>query len=1591
MKSSEDLLDVELAKMQNELWDLFQTKNPELTNCDDVKKEKIFIWLFRNNKAADTLQHWRIYDKYTDQITKIENNVLLKSSTISGGEGTVGYVLKNREVELVNNTFLDPRGAVSYEDEIIQNYSWAGVPIPTDKNDSSDVDCVISFFYQDYGFFNLDESEKIKSKLIEIVNNYAEKIQRINQIKELESLNQIILQPRIAKTFPGVLTALNKVLSVNSKFYYTGILSKNTNDSFRLDDILFNTSSLENKIKDAINFCNICKNKCVESCFEKQAQEIITYTDLENYHSLNYTQNSECEVWQNYFKYLLPSYLLPIELGSKYKIFYYFSYPLSDAEIETITDLNEFFYNSFLVSIHNQISSLKLMTGLKKEDKEKKIILLKRTTETIFLILQLLVDSLYKNKPFEEKQFGYYIEVLKVSLKNQFLDSLEILLLDSLEILFPILQNKLDKVIHETSFNKNILATELWEIIDNSIQITGINQFKRMDEIKKNAKGIHNHSTLSVLKRAIEEEGEQQGLGNITLKNYSSIFFSWENKIADNGFILNENSLKMKSFRLNWGISKSTYLQSLKINEANFSSRVLNNIRNRYSLMKDYEVIFSHKNTFINSDKDHRLFPKSEQTELIKKAGQKIIVVGIDEEVDESIYNTISTYAENLHKNIEIIELEEGKNRHAFKSAIISILVDSYAHNISAHSLSALKWWFELRAKMLEKRIFIGDKAVELLKLQPTDIKIERRKISEVDYFSEIKDVDIFESKDAHKGFIGDPLMNTARKYYETLGLTDSTYNAKFYSLFDYLQFVNNSETDNLFRFSEPVRSSDKNEHQFNPRFPVPLDYALFPFFRFLRDKGAFWSGVTRDMAFGGESKTWYKILWDDFANNPLYLGTIAKSEGISKLNIHLAVKHEGKWIKGCFVTIDMSVIDYETEMANDADLTVKSSINQEKSKNQETNNNHCIYHCGIDEHEFSRYAFVRLGGCFQSFREILDTPEYAAFMPGGVVGEHALFTIFENTLRNIKHYKDSLVSIKENGIDFWISIEEDSLMDFSLDKSKSDKITSSSTEELANRKENFNKSQLFKVSTWLAHETEIFDSSTLAKMKIKDFDGNSIINKDAVEFKEIDKLKNKFLLKKVTDTSLSSILDPDSGAPRMGGNSQDKACAAMLFNNEFKSVERLKTERDKNYFPWIHFSHDSSANMMKDIILDHDYYIDETKRTTTFIDYLNKLSKISNKGILKKSFEVWRGEDYFIVTDEKELDAENASRFKIVVINVGDEEKKRKIKEALSEAGVIRMLEFSEITISKKQIENEVLVTMDNKLGNKELEIERRYFSELYRLWLFNWYKKNEFTVVCKDGDNIFCYIQNKNNGIQFIQHKRGMNLSADATLNLSHGSKEEDSRCNVRSHGKFWNYFFEGVEIKNPSSLRNFTYKKEKDHLLYEFLETVGTKVVIFDNRIFRKFDQLSRSKKIVFRKNLNLIVLDEDYHKTKRFVDQIISKETRNHNNKPHVIIMHLSFIENISDTNGIKYSEDRMYDFIKDQLSEYFTSNFVFIVITGRGRESWRLTLKTKDQDKTYINKTLFKPVESLLNAVESGISYNDNFDVKYHLCKIIFGS
>ncbi len=853
--------------------------------------------------------------------------------------------------------------------------------------------------------------------------------------------------------------------------------------------------------------------------------------------------------------------------------------------------------------------------------------------------------------------------------------------------------------------------------------------------------------------------------------------------------------------------------------------------------------------------------------------------------------------------------------KQLIKGAVQTILIDSYAHNISAHSLAALSWWFEKRRKMLDRRFngFLEDGEVvekgKLTGLQPESIE----KLQD--------NQDIFD-------------------YYAIQGLEDGTYNGNFYSLHDYMQFMPDEAFKEFLAFNRLVHYKSR---KYKLRFPAPLDYALAPLFRFLRDKGAFWSGVTRDHAYGGESKTLYQILWNDFANNPLYLGTIARTEGVDKVNIDLHVMHEDKWKRGRFLTIDLSLIDYEDHLmdGNGSHTEGKGELENHNRKECKCN---CFEHkadsagnndddkvdlkelkCEDERFEnceekgksrkhwlkpekYSKYALVRFGPCFECFRKILDTDEYRVYLPGGIVGEHAIFTILENTLRNIKHYKDkeTVEDVQKNGLSFHISIEPENL---EVDKGNEGKST--------NRKQ-----ELFKIGTWLGHEIR-----------------NNKENQET-----IDELVNR-----VTALSKESIIDRES-SPRMGGNSQDKICAAMLLNNNFSHVEsQNESERDKKYYPWIH--------------------------------YTNGLMGAEGN-YLQKYFYVWRSEVFYFLDDIKKIEKENISRFKF--LGIPDSPDSDALFKAARENGVVRILKGDRSVLAKG-----------------EHESYDEHISRLYSLWFKEWFGMGNWAIsYFKDDDK--CALDYLDGNVSWVSYGEIDNVRdrLRTKIRFSHGGSDEDTSCNVRSHGVFWSHYFSEVAKKDPVELEKIgaDYTAAgKAISMYDMFEVISTNIYIFDDRVNKRFGEFSRDKIKVF-KEMGVFVRGEKKLR-KRTLCSIIRV--------PHFLIIHLSYIEQMVDSHGSKYGEKSLMAFIRDHILDCFRNpNFIFIVTTGRGRDKWKQAIdftsqeteslvQDQDENRRLIGaiqkQTSFKPIESILDAVETSISYNDNFDMKYKLVKLLLGS
>lgn len=718
-------------------------------------------------------------------------------------------------------------------------------------------------------------------------------------------------------------------------------------------------------------------------------------------------------------------------------------------------------------------------------------------------------------------------------------------------------------------------------------------------------------------------------------------------------------------------------------------------------------------------------------------------------------------------------------NQQYRQTAILSIIIDSYAHNITAHSLTALEWWFRQRG-LLDS----SDPLKEILKIVP-------------------------------------------------------------------------KQADGL------------------------LVHEIHTMIRYLQDKGAFWTGLTREHSFGGKTSSLYSILWYGFACNSLLFGTIAFSENILKVNIKVSIVKtletqygvrfkKQKICSGHFSTIDLKVF-YES---------VKS---------------------GRDE---ILERFVKPGEEFKLLKGPLENIK--AFFPGSVVGQHAFYTILENELRNVKHYQPAaLQEMRRDGLTLHISIEEQSI---------------------AYGDQNA-ESQYYLIGIWLEHPT--------------------VIN----EQKLVDRL-----------TRINSdVVDPQTNRARLGGTSQDKICAAYLFNNSFFSVEQIKTERDKQFYPWIKLGssplENSNATVYEETVISARRYFSD--------DYPNAKTTFQAKyveptlGYFKKFFHLWKGSDVYALTNLDNIagDWENTARFRFVNIGVPSDQVRKRVREE----GIIRVIDSPAATL----------------------------LIEAYPIWLREWLSPYpHYQIQFHVRDDLSAIIEWKNGSVNFFNKadisakKVQKNAPNDHVqiINLIHGGESEDNiRPNqyvrYRSHGVFKQYFLNYSEIYAGSMTTE---------LSAEFLEVIASNVLIFDNRVAERLEQMNSA---VLSDQLRCLSCREDVN--------LWQQQKELGFERFHIIVLHLSFIEAFFDEQGNKkYSEEDIKKFIDEELLSNpkveAKRNFMLMITTGRGRTQWWDKLKA-EKTMNYTSFVTFRPVESILSTIEDAFSIQDDIELKYRLIKVLFGS
>ncbi len=798
------------------------------------------------------------------------------------------------------------------------------------------------------------------------------------------------------------------------------------------------------------------------------------------------------------------------------------------------------------------------------------------------------------------------------------------------------------------------------------------------------------------------------------------------------------------------------------------------------------------------------------------------------------LYQHSEFYHDNrLEKNDAVLnqikDQSEKLREQLLRTATITILLDSFAHNISAHSLTALSWWFRERSE------YLGE----------------------------------------------------GRAILEALGR----------DLNPLIRHFKLGQADDLKKLQRPTLSRE-----------------LYPLFKFLLEKGAFWSGITRQTNFAGKTSDLYNILWFDFINNPLYLGTIANTEEVLKLHIRITVYEKEERVaesdpfrnvKTIKKTEDGTLLDGVFGIINLQDFQM--------GKNNKTS------------------VFVEKGPLYQALKKELKT--IRTFFPGGIIGKHAFFTLLENEIRNVKHFQgETLRSIQKEGLILNISIHERPF-------------------DSQNPQRNEHP-QLLKFGVWLNHPVN---------------------------------LKSELLTKRI-DNLDEDIIMPHTSRPRLGGNFQDKICASMLMTGSFGRVQDKDSKVGSIYYPWIKtagylFRGDKDKRLEFEVSHRNYRLLPPEEFNLTF-------AAEEGEGHLKKYFHLWKGDDILSVNAGENAmnpaDMENQARYRFLHLQNATAAQKDQYKSE----GIIRVLDSPD---------------------------KPKDIAEAYHQWLKKWMKvesgNQDMVVDFKEGGTDIGRLTYQNGEIRFENMpqievnyenprvwKSYDNIPQKLQMGIAHGSQlhKHPEKLNYRTDGELIRHFCHGKKLESASM-------EDKGEML-ELLETFAAKICIFDHRAYNRMymgdailrtpesssiekekleTQLKRLE--VYRNHLRLDIQPEKLDAWKSVQQQGFLNL--------HFLIVHLSFMESLKDAQGNNYSEERIIEFIDEQIlqgrsAESVGDDFVLVITTGRGREQWSEIIRANPK---YARFTTFRPIESILSSMEDAMQVADDFNLKYNLTKLLFGS
>ena len=783
--------------------------------------------------------------------------------------------------------------------------------------------------------------------------------------------------------------------------------------------------------------------------------------------------------------------------------------------------------------------------------------------------------------------------------------------------------------------------------------------------------------------------------------------------------------------------------------------------------------------------------------------------------------------------------LKEHKHR-----AVMAILLDSFAHNVSAHSLTVLKWIFQ--QKILPEQ-------------ELTEVKKLVAKTNEKEQLSAWSEL----------------AQAPAEEFMESIAEIVGRWRAQAQAW-----------QDNKNHTLQPLR------HQIRQ----PND-ELTQLLRYLTEKGAFWSGIGRNEQFGGEAHNLYNLLYNDFANNPFFLGTIAYSEGISKININIKVyESRAHSLKGSSDGKDALKRTYQIAHSEQG-VPLAGTIA-------------CI-DMGNKSDLHYQHAFFQEGEAHDLLQKALE--KIFVYLPGGVVGKHAFFTLLENTLRDVKHYpREEREKMGKHGLDLEISI-----------------FPSKLTRKV--RRGHF-EHDLFKIGIWIS-----------ATQDLKTPKGQPL---------------GALSLKRITDP----IIDRNQKA-RLGGSQQDKICAAMLMTGRFDQVEAKKdNDLAKAYFPWVRFAHYYPDQQGKADGIEEEFEFKVGIREAMPEKYDEALEGLpTSHGYLKKYVHLWRSTKVFRPDPERaELSRVDHNRHYLMLVS------DRRHFASLRQQGAIRVLPSDH---SEQELEQAYSAWLQLWSGQEKCIVELRVG------------KSPCGYLVLSEGE---CVYYNKRNykrldGKVLELHANYPRESVTFEHLSNDGDKSKREYLRIRNHGAFRTKFF-----KEVSDVTRFSQGQLKPSRACELSEVLLTKICIFDDRMDQRFRGF-RSRNIL-ETQLGIEIYPEDTG----IWDRVKQKGLFNYN----FLVFHISCLRQIEKEPGTTYLESDIVEFIEKEIVQgrEVPDNFVFIVTSGRGRLKWwdKLSEAMEESPEDFYYTT-FRQSESLINAIEDGMQLEDEFQIKYNLVKVLFGS